>query len=556
MQPSAIHFLVHSYRALERGETSSAFAGMEQIALIAPEIEHKVYYHVWKLVGGKPDAVAEFGREAFWRRPGVDTPLEVRKKAVGAVIDELVEDHVKKTVLSFERNDSAAALEHMRNLCVLSKELESKVYYHLWRLCHADPSAGHEFGREAFWNLSQVSNGLRRLAVEAAFNEIVPCSAPLAAAKSEKSSVSLPPGAVEVWMPAFHDCGFDPRFSVEGTYYFPLDGDVEKKEFPPIAALEPPPWWQYVLEKVLGKTIAHSVISCLGGKEYLLQRSISAAVALEERWSDVACKGFVQAPSRGSQRYIQGIKLSEHAFFEQIEDLYRQLMPQGDSRGRLFPSELLQVIHAVNHPQDANWLPECARQEGWENLDLCRMSAFVRMDHGLYGTMGIDPKQHGYVNHYDLIQSIKEPAASLKEAVRELRSTLLQIKREGSLPSTREKLTVCLTKLNTCWNQYVHSHELLTEAQMVHGEKNFFTDWYASLQAPMLLSESEYETYIESLVEGESSTLGPSKELIAGRSAMLWHYLQKHKNSLTGMLVAEHQQETGTSSFSDPNPAS
>ena len=283
-----------------------------------------------------------------------------------------------------------------------------------------------------------------------------------------------PANGKELKMPSFFDAGFDPRFTLDGNFFIP-----ETRT------------WKTVVREVIAYALFYIKAYCsFNREEREVRKLILRAAAFEQTWSSYCERYLVNDINDPCKHWIP---LAEYRFLETIGALYKKSVDDSPSP-RLFPREVMMPIHRMNKPQNTTW----SDQQGlpyWENQDLNRMGwAFMRLKNASYTVAKgqLDTFEHGYVPHYIFAQAIRQPAEQLKEACRDLRreitGTTSSIKKAFSFGECQTSLNAALRQFNTAWANYVHSHELLTEAQMVFSQHDFRANLYRAYDAESKLN--------------------------------------------------------------------
>jgi hypothetical protein len=186
--------------------------------------------------------------------------------------------------------------------------------------------------------------------------------------------------------------------------------------------------------------------------------------------------------------------LAENGFLENTGDIFQKLNHSPVLTPRPFPREVILPIHRMNKPQDPAWVIEKLKP-GLENGDLARMGySFYRLKENAFTLepsgkekFSLDLFEYDYVPHYLFIHATRQSAENLKLACRELRlqiaKTPVDFKCAFSFASCEANLRPVFERFNQAWQEYVHSHELLTEAQMVWSQSDYLHDQYVALRA-------------------------------------------------------------------------
>jgi hypothetical protein len=217
-----------------------------------------------------------------------------------------------------------------------------------------------------------------------------------------------------------------------------------------------------------------------------LRQAILAGASFEKIWSSYCVRALVK---NCDDPCINWIRLAEYDFLEKTGDIYRRLNSSSSNPPRPFPREVIFPIHCMNKPQDEEQAIE-KMQPGLENMDLARAGAsFTRLNRAALTEekSPFDLFECDYVPHYLFIHATRKSAEKLKLACRELRLQIAQtptdFKCAFSFAACQTKLRPAFDKFKQAWQEYVQSHELLTENQAVWSFIDYRADEYAALRA-------------------------------------------------------------------------
>jgi hypothetical protein len=303
----------------------------------------------------------------------------------------------------------------------------------------------------------------------------------------------LPENAVEVKVLKFWDTGFDPRFDVGGNCLLVPEG-LPKRTMR-----------QVIVEIVAYYLFVFKAYCSPWSEERHLRKTILSGASLEKVWSSYYVRALVEGgESIEAPPCVHWIPLAEHGFLEKTGDIFRKLTPSS-LPPRPFPREVILPIHAMNKPQKADWGIEKIKPgpEKLENMDFVRMGhSFLRLSKVDFTSPdnekpSFDLFEYDYVPHYLFIHAIQESAQRLKLACRELRLQIAQaptdFKCAFSFVSCQEKLRPVFIAFNQAWQEYVQSHELLTEKQEIWSQVDYHAQEYAALMAETKLSSKKAE---------------------------------------------------------------
>jgi len=289
-----------------------------------------------------------------------------------------------------------------------------------------------------------------------------------------------------VQMNSFHDCGFDPRFSEDGTIYL-RQSQLCSSHF--LITIQ---------KKAMAILFRVKAYFSFNQEDKALSKLILSCAKLEKQYSSCTYDAFVTFDDSSvnpnvSSRAMKVLPAIEHAFFEELSTLFKELNPGYFYEPRLFPSEILFSIHKMNKPQgEYTSTMKCARpfyenKQGrrWYNEDLDRGMRF-----GLFRLHEPQPSQtlednskDAYLPHYLFIHETQQENQALKSACRSLRNTLSRIATEISSGTT--SLDLCKTEMRNeikafkiCWDNYVESNDILKKSQDVFSQVDYYAEEY------------------------------------------------------------------------------
>jgi hypothetical protein len=366
------------------------------------------------------------------------------------------------TARAFREGDEAAAWGHFTAASAQNPHIANQIYGRLWEVMQSPNIV--DFGQHAFWNQQGQTAPLSKKtqAVEDVLKQWIQ-----QAGMTLPPAAPLPAGAIPVLMPAFFDCGLDPRFSFDGDYLLPTGQQFNWNTF-----CQTIRQWIAYLEFSLRAYLSPNA------EERNLRQMILSLAKAEHQWTKATQFTFTK-----SYELPQHVFTSQREFLDQASALYQAVHPTANAPKRQYPNQLLVPIHNINKPQDESDHRSVALP-GWENGDLsrCAREGYWRLRKEMYrvynetSRQSVELDQHNlrYVPHYIFIQATEQPAQQLKIALRDYRSELSSIINDPqsarSLQSCKQRLFTKLEAFHSAWNQYVSSHELLTEVNAVFSQ--------------------------------------------------------------------------------------
>lgn len=456
-------------------------------------------------------------------------------------LDPVVRAQLTETARAlYERNETAAH----QTVQQLSPALQNTIYFKLWQAAGSPtqetrPDIAHaDFGRLAFFSQEGRTATLQQKigAVETVLTDLIE----EALRNQQPASEGTPLDGERVQLNCFYDCGFDPRFSEDGNVYL----------------TQPKSSWTDCI-KIIQEVVAtilftlKAYLSC-NSEERNLRQLILSSEKLERQCSRYAYDGQVAASYDG---YSIGLfPTAEHDLFEKLSSLFKAIHPDEAHPPRLFPSELLHSIHAINKPQTQTWDADRASPPPWDNGDLDRSARWglFRLCSGVYeNPTRLDRFENNYVPHYIFIHAIKASSAELKSACRSLRTALSEITTDmssaTSLDACKERITPQIERLKACWDRYVQSHELLTEVQPVFSQTDHFAKTYEvhrwESYIPSFLMDSYREYCCANYGASHHFSDHASQQ---GYDSMKAAFEGPLSQTRTGRFLAAREQETHT----------
>jgi len=284
--------------------------------------------------------------------------------------------------------------------------------------------------------------------------------------------------AIPVKYHSFFDCGFDPRFSVDGKSFF-----QKKWTFGEL---------QQNLKDVFWRAVFTFRAYCsTNTEEREIRQWILTCSKAEANWSNFNREAYVKDHWSNNITYVP---YGEHDFLEKSSKLYHKLKPEFPSL-RVFPSELLTPIHTINKPQAEHDLPDFILKQPLldsfgnpiENADLSGLCTwgFARLSSDFISHHLNKSGLRYYVPHREYISATRSSSEELKKALREWRIVVAQnvIDRKcaTSFEECKKNILSSLCKFKRSWDSYEQSHALLKEVGNVVHQKVFFEDYYKNL---------------------------------------------------------------------------
>lgn len=361
------------------------------------------------------------------------------------------------TAQAFREGDEAVALRYFHSASAQDPQVANQIYRQLWEVMHCPNIV--DFGRHALWNQNGQTAPLSKKtqAVEDVLKMLIEQA-------GTPNSPSLPAGVKPVIMPAFFDCGLDPRFSFDGNYLLPsLKNGFSLNSFRRTISE-----WIAYLEFFLRAHLS------LNPEERALRQMILAVSKVENAWTKSTQFTFTE-----QYEAIQSVFVEQREFLEKASGLYQMLHLNPNAPARLYPCELLVPLHHINKPQSESDKKN-ATVPGKENGDLSRCArwGYWRLRKEMYDVYNpsrrrelLDLHDLHYVPHYIFTNATGKPADNLKAALREYRAELASIvidqKCARSFQACKEKLLPKLEAFHIAWNRHTDSHELLKEVNEV-----------------------------------------------------------------------------------------
>jgi O-acetyl-ADP-ribose deacetylase (regulator of RNase III) len=259
----------------------------------------------------------------------------------------------------------------------------------------------------------------------------------------------------------FWDCGFDPRFTEDGS------------AFDPQALKES---WKDKFHTLL--FIFKAYLSPSSEKRKLFKAVLKCSRT--ENGLASICRNWAVEDSKSKKKRFTAHK--EHDFLEASSDLCKILLQKSEP-DRLFPCEILRPIHLINKPQD-NKLDnkEKIKAGGGENGDLARLKPF-----GFHAHYGLN-------NHQEFIKTTEKAADQLKQAIRNWREVIHQSTLEYQNQNLwMQKLRENALKLESAWANYAASNRMVKVAFQVFSERDFYHDIYPKHWTSLFSGGREYE---------------------------------------------------------------
>lgn len=251
----------------------------------------------------------------------------------------------------------------------------------------------------------------------------------------------------------FYDPTFNPRFSESGDRY--ADQTTREKIK------------TYLFGWLTTIKIQFNIWFCSDEKEKILRKHLWSCVRTEECLDKYERSYAVKGYNSSDVRDLNHAFETEHVLFEQTNQLMSDFNPNAPLR--MFPSELLRVIHCLTYNQnltDAR-VEAKRRSDNWFHVDLGGLSniGLTRLAKG------------GKLKHKNFVQAIDLPAKALTGRIRHWRAFLNQ-KVKTALASREllhlDQLKNELSALSDIWKAYVNSHEALGQIQKLHETKDYF----------------------------------------------------------------------------------
>lgn len=358
------------------------------------------------------------------------------------------------TARSLREGHEDRALQQFNEFAAQNFLVAHRIHGRLWQLM--DQPESIDIARHALWTQPGLAPTNKKIqAIEEVYNALL----------DEYGYVAPPPPSIpenvkRVEMPAFFDCGFDPRFSEDGEYLLPTAKKGRLVSF---------------IEWVASIVFSLRAYLSLNPDERALRQMVLSLAKTEKAWTN--CTEYHSTDIYHSHEF-DNVRIYEREFLTKASNCYKAFHPQPNAPWTLYPRELLDPIHKINKPQAEQQRAKHLARPGWQNADLSRIgtSGFWRLGEGMYtihtrsGRIEhLDKHAFKYVPHYIFIHAIEESANRLKIAMRTYRSTIASmstdIKCTKSFAAFKEKLLRQSEDFNNAWNAYVNSHELVKEVQ-------------------------------------------------------------------------------------------
>jgi hypothetical protein len=409
----------------------------------------------------------------------------------------------------------------LQKMNLVPEHAKNKIYRRLWEVM--DKPNKPNYGESSFWEPTFPA----QKKIEAVERVICEDAEPL----PDPVKQVQPANSVEVKMPAFWDTGFDPRFDERGNFIL----ESPKKSMA-----------QLIVEIAAYCLFVFQAYCSPWSEVRQNRKAILAGASFENIWSSYYVRALV---NNIDDPCFHWIPQAEHDFLEKTGDIFRKLTHSPVLTTRPFPREVIFPIHRMNKPQDSAWVIEKLKP-GLENGDLARMGfGFTRLNKNAFTLdppgkekFSFDLLEYDYVPHYLFIHATQKSAENLKLACRELRlqlaQTPLDFKSAFSFPSCQVKLRPVFERFNQAWQEYVLSHEILSESQMVWSQVDYRAREYAALRGETKLSPEKAD-------EKRRIKDRPSEQAYdTCQEALKTAYIAKYSATRTGRLLkALHDKE-------------
>ncbi len=283
---------------------------------------------------------------------------------------------------------------------------------------------------------------------------------------------SLDSKYIQVWMPAFFTLAVDPSFTLDGKFLNLHTEQLVKTDSNFFLSFSH--WIKQIIHYV--KKYCSS-----SKKDWQLYTCFQDLKKIEKEWNLIArSMGITYVPDTIEGAIWQPkafylLQMIENQFYEKLSEIGSLVYEENDKK-RMFPSELFLPVHKLYAPQNNDWkieniLQKASEGEEVENFDVTRTAGFG------YQTLSKEfcKETDFYIPHSLFANDIKDGAANLLAAVRELRSAL-----RGE--EDQNKYKESLTAFKASWDAYIKSNPLLQELSVVYANNNFFKDLYVFLK--------------------------------------------------------------------------
>jgi hypothetical protein len=404
-----------------------------------------------------------------------------------------------------------------KSMIDIPEHTKHKIYERLWQVM--DSPSVDKYGEKAFWGLDTPVQKKIEAVEKVITEDAEPIPVPV--------KLPRPKNSVEVKMQASWDTGFDPRFTIDGHFLIVPQRSLRQ-----------------VVSAIVG-FVAYCIFviksyCSYSREERNVRKEILTAASLERVWSSYYVRALV---NNMDDPCLHWIPLAEHDFLEAASYLYRRLNPSSSYAVRLFPREVLLPIHCMNKPQDPNWTIDKI-QPGLENLDLAKTGiSFYRLSKGAYTLElqgeqkhSFDTLEYDYVPHYLFIHVTQPSAEALKLACRDLRQqiagTTTDFKCAFSFAQCKAKLKPAFTRFSQAWQEYVHAHELLAEAQEVLCRQDYYAEEYQAFRAEAKMPPAEFAIY-----KHDKDNMRAKHAYDRAQEALAKDYRELHVETKTGHLL-------------------
>lgn len=298
---------------------------------------------------------------------------------------------------------------------------------------------------------------------------------------STKDKGILPSGAVKLDFDQLYDCGFDPRYSFDGTYRLPEEGLCTKVQ---IAIFELIAYACFLLKAFLS----------LNKEERTMRQMILSCALAEKEWAKFTKKIYVDSKDLSGE----WIHTEEYIFLKTVSGIYKALYPEEALPANLFPADLLYPIHRINKPLEGELKRTCVApiSSNWSLASSASRGFWRLSPPGANYESLFPPTEENreerklYVFHSDFIEATADPADRLKEQIRKLRPIFSNlIAQYSSFEECKAILKPILNKFQDSWNQYIGSHEVLEEVGAVFTIADPLKEWHTRISEEMTFSE-------------------------------------------------------------------
>lgn len=280
----------------------------------------------------------------------------------------------------------------------------------------------------------------------------------------------LPPGAIKLSNDSFYDCGFDPRYSFDGTYLLPEEGFCAKVR---TGISEFAAFTRFLFRAYLS----------WNREESSLGKLILSCALTERAWARFTKKCFVYEKKLS----CEWIYAEEYFFLKTVSEIYKAIHPDREVPANLFSGDLLYPIHMMNKsldlakrrgritPTQTNWDLSTSTSRGF-----WRLSPPNKDYANLFPPTEENKEERKlYVFHSDFIEATTDSADHLKGEIRKLRTVFFNLIRSGSsFEECKQVLAPLLDAFQDSWNRYIGSHEVLQEAGGVFAIADPLKEWH------------------------------------------------------------------------------